>query len=309
MTTKLARPVLVTSTVALTFALTFCARAPRYRSFAAPEDAVRALTAAVTAGNLAEVTAIFGPAGQDLVDSSDPATARRNQQVFAAAVAERWRLEDRGANARILVVGHEDWPFPVPIVRDGAGWRFDTDAGREEVLARRIGRNELAAIRICRTYVRAQRLYARHGHDGKPAGLFAKTFRSDPGLHNGLYWIAASGERRSPLGDLVAAASAEGRGPARDPGQGSPFYGYYFRILTAQGPDARGGNIDYVVAGDLSRGFALVAWPAEYDVTGVMTFIVNHDGIVHEKDLGAGTGDVVRDLTGYNPDGSWAAVQ
>jgi hypothetical protein len=309
MTTTLARRFVVIASVALTVAVTSCARTPQHRTFAAPEDAVRALTAAVTAGNLAEVTAIFGPAGQELIDSSDPAAARRNQQVFAVAVAERWHLEDRGANTRVLVVGNEDWPFPVPIVRDAAGWRFDTEAGKEEVLARRIGRNELAAIRICRTYVRAQRLYARQGHDGKPAGLFAKTVRSDPGLHNGLYWNAAPGEKRSPVGDLVAAASAAGHGPARDPGPASPFYGYYFRILTAQGPDAPGGAIDYVVAGDLSRGFALVAWPAEYDVTGIMTFIVNHDGVVHEKDLGAGTDGVVRDMTRYNPDGSWATVQ
>jgi hypothetical protein len=299
----------VCAAACLSFALSSCARAPRYKSFATPEDAVRALIASVAAKNLDEVATIFGPAGRDLIDSSDPATASRNQQVFAAAVAERWHLEDRGANERVLVVGNEDWPFPVPIVRESAGWRFDTEAGREEVIARRIGRNELAAIRTCLVYVAAQRRYAREGHDGKPAGLYARTFRSDPGLHNGLYWVAGAGERRSPLGDLVAAASADAHRPRPDPRKPSPLQGYYFRIVTAQGPSARGGELDYVDKGELSRGFALVAWPAEYDVTGVMTFIVNHHGVVHEQDLGAGTDATVAAMTRYDPDGSWVAVR
>jgi hypothetical protein len=289
--------------------LTACARAPRYRSFATPEDAVRALTAAVDAGNMDEVIAIFGPEGRELAGSSDPATARRNQQVFATAVAERWYLEDRGTDERILVVGNEDWPFPVPIVRGIAGWRFDTEAGKEEVLVRRIGRNELAAIRTCLVYVAAQRRYAREGHDGKPAGLYARKFRSDAGRHDGLYWVPASGERRSPLGDLVAAASAEDHRPGPDPRQPAPFQGYYFRILTAQGPSARGGEIDYLADGELSRGFALVAWPAQYDVTGVMTFIVNQHGVVHEKDLGSGTPAAVAEMTRFDPDATWSATR
>jgi hypothetical protein len=289
--------------------LTSCSREPTGRVFATPEDAVRALTSAVKAGNLDEVVAIFGPDGQELIDSSDPATARRNQQVFTAAVAERWRLEEQGATGRALVIGNEDWPFPVPLVKDDEGWRFDTAAGKEEVLARRIGRNELAAILITRTVVAAERLYAERGHDGKPAGIYARTFRSDPNRQNGLYWPAAHGQKRSPLGDLVARAAADGHTAAADTAQPSPFYGYYFRILTAQGANARGGAKDYVVNGDMTGGFAMVAWPAQYDVTGVMTFVVNHEGVLHQQDLGPGTDATARAMPAYDPDASWTIVQ
>jgi hypothetical protein len=279
------------------------------RTFASPEDAVRALIEAAKAGALEEVVAIFGPDGQGLVDSSDPATARRNRQVFTVAAAERWELVDQGNAGKVLVIGNERWPFPVPLARDASGWRFDTAAGKEEVIARRIGRNELAVIRICRTYVAAQRLYARNGHDGKPPGLYATTFRSDPGRQNGLYWPAQRGQRRSPLGDLIAQAAEEGRASAPNRQQGSPFRGYYFKILRAQGPAATGGAKDYVVNGEMSGGFALVAWPAHYDASGVMTFVVNQDGIVREKDLGTRTDEVVRAMTLYDPDGSWEIVQ
>jgi len=253
--------------------------------------------------------AIFGPGGQALVDSSDPAMARRNQQVFSAAVAEKWRLEADGPDKRTLVIGNEEWPFPIPIVKDGDVWRFDTDAGKEEILARRIGRNELAVIRACQTYVGAQHLYATGSHDGRAAGVYAAAFRSDPGKQNGLYWPTSHGERPSPLGDLVATAAAEGRPIGGAGSQPSPFHGYYFRILTGQGSAARGGARSYVVNGDMSGGFALVAWPAQYDVTGVMTFIVNQDGTVSEKDLGPGTDQTVKAMTVYDPDPSWTAVQ
>ena len=169
-------------------------------------------------------------------------------------------------------------------MKDGNRWRFDTAAGVEEVLARRVGRNELAAIRACRTYVVAQRLYASRGHDGKPAGLYATALRSDPGRHNGLYWPVARGEKRSPLGDLIADAADDGK---------SPFHGYHFKILPPRDPS----------------GFALVAWPATYDATGVMTFLVNQDGIVREKDLGSDTSGVVGAMAIYNPDDTWGAVQ
>jgi hypothetical protein len=285
-----------------------CRKASSYRTFSTPEDAVRALVAAVKAGNLDEVVAIFGPEGQALVDSSDPATARRNREVFSAAVAERWRLDQPGANSRVLVIGNEDWPFPVPLVKDGSRWRFDTDAGKEEILDRRIGRNELAVIQICRTYVAAQRLYAERGHDGAPAGVFATTFRSAPGRQNGLYWPATPGGRRSPLGDLVAQAATEGSTIGQPQAEPSPFHGYFFRILTKQGAAADGGEKDYVVNGRMSGGFALAAWPAQYDATGVMTFVVGPDGIVREKDLGAESGAAGRQMASYNPDASWTAV-
>jgi hypothetical protein len=281
----------------------------RHRTFTSAEEAVHALAKTVKGGNLDEVRGIFGPDGQSLIDSSDPATARHNQQIFTVAFAERWRLEDTGPSSKTLVIGNEEWPFPIPLVKEGNAWRFDTAAGKEEVLARRVGRNELAVIRLCLTYVAAQRIYARQGHDGERAGLYAKTFRSDPGKHNGLYWPETRGEKRSPLGDLVAYAAQDGPAPRTDRAAPSPFHGYYFRILTAQGPAAPGGAKDYIADGKLAGGFALVAWPAQYDVTGVMTFVVNDTGVIHEKDLGVETDSVARAMSLYDPDASWASVQ
>jgi Protein of unknown function (DUF2950) len=308
MTRKTASTIAYALTAALSCAA--CSRStPQQRTFRAPEDAVRALTETTKAGNVDELVAIFGADGKELVASSDPATARKNREVFTAAMAERWRLEDQGSGGKVLVIGNEDWPFPVPLVKDGNDWRFDTAAGKEEVLTRRIGRNELAVIQVCRTYVNAQRIYAHYGHDGKPAGLYAKTFASDQGKQNGLYWPASHGQKRSPLGDLVAQAAAEGRSVGGGSAQSSPFYGYYFKILTAQGPAATGGAKDYISNGELSGGFALVAWPAQYDVTGIMTFIVNHDGVLHEQALGPDTDKVARTMTAYNPDASWSPVQ
>jgi Protein of unknown function (DUF2950) len=282
--------------------------APPHRSFAAPEEAVRALTDAVKAGNMDELRAIFGPDVQELVDTSDPATARRRREVFTAAVREKWHLVDQGTG-KTLVIGNEEWPFPVPLAKDASGWRFDTAAGKEEVLARRIGRNELTVIRICHTYVAAQRLYAKRRHDGRRAGLFAKAFQSDPGRQNGLYWPARRSQKRSPLGDLVAQATEQGTVLGKNGSQPTPFHGYYFKILTAQGSAAAGGAKDYVVNGEMSGGFALVAWPAKYDVSGIMTFIVNQDDIVRQKDLRDNSDAAARTMTVYNPDASWTTAQ
>ena len=282
---------------------------PPQRSFASPDDAVKALVEAAKAGAVDDIVAIFGPDGKELADSSDPSAARRNRDVFTVAAAEKWQVVDEGNGRRVLVVGNESWPFPVPLVKDAGGWRFDTAAGKEEVLDRRIGRNELAVIRICRTYVAAQQLYAERGHDGQPAGLYARTFGSDPGRENGLFWPSGRGQRRSPLGDLVATAAQEGRPIGSDGAQPSPFHGYYFKILTAQGPAGTGGAMDYVAEGRMSRGFALVAWPAQHGFTGIMTFVVARDGAVFEKDLGAGTDPAARAMTLYNPDASWTPVQ
>jgi hypothetical protein len=257
-----------------------------HRTFGEPHDAVQALVAAVKAGNMNELLAIFGPESQDLVASSDPATAQKNRKVFSVAVAEKWQLVDDSPTKKTLVIGNEEWPFPVPLVKDASGWRFDTAAGKEEIIARRIGQNELETIATCHAYVTAQRRYAQDGHDGNPPGAYAKTFRSDPGKHNGLYWPVKKGEKRSPLGDLLA--QAEEGGAARADREGaSPLNGYYFKILSSPG------------------GFGLVAWPAEYNVTGVMTFIVNQDGIVREKDLGPGTDAAAKKMTAYKADSSW----
>lgn len=292
--------------------LASCSRAParpEYRTFEAPEDAVRALHEAVSKGSIDDVIAIFGPEGKELIDSSDPAIARSNREVFSIAFGEQWHLVDDGPG-KTLVVGNEEWPFPVPLVREEAGgWRFDTAAGKEEIVARRIGRNELAAIRISRAYVAAQRLYAQQGHDGKRAGLYAKAFRSDPGRQNGLYWPAARGQRRSPLGELIADAAQERAPSEPERVPPSPFHGYHFKILTAQGAAASGGAKDYLVKDEMSGGFALAAWPAQYDATGIMTFVVNQDGVVYEKDLGPGTDAAARTISLYDPDPSWTIAQ
>jgi hypothetical protein len=194
-------------------------------------------------------------------------------------------------------------------VKDASGWRFDTAAGKEEVIARRIGSNELAAIDTVHAYVAAQRRYAEQGHDGQQPGVYATKFQSDPGKENGLFWPAARGRKLSPLGDLVAQAAEEGRRLGGDRAQPSPFHGYYFKILKAQGAAASGGAKSYDVNGQMSGGFALVAWPSQYDVTGVMTFIVNQEGIVRQKDLGPGSDAAARRMSVYNPDGSWQQVE
>ena len=275
------------------------------RVFDTPDEAARALIAVAKTGTLDDLIALLGPGSRELAAASDPDTARRNREVFTVAARERWHLEEHRADRRALLVGHEDWPFPVPLVRGPMGWRFDAVAGKDEVIARRIGRNELATIDTCHAYVTAQRRYAQQGHDGRAAGAYAQVFASDPGRENGLYWPTQHGQKRSPLGELVAQAAAQGRslgGAAPGP---SPFRGYYFRILTAQGASAPGGARSYVVDGVMSGGFALIAWPADYDVTGVTTFIVSHDGVVHEKDLGPKTDEVARKMRAYDPDASW----
>jgi len=201
------RQLIVCALIALTSASAAGRQSGGHRTFTTPDEAAQALIAAVKAGNMDELLKIFGPDADQLVASSDPATGRKNREVFAIAVAEKWQLADDAPNRKTMVIGNEEWPFPVPIVKDAAGWRFDTAAGKEEIIARRIGRNELAAIDTARAYVTAQRRYAQTGHDGQPAGLYAKVFTSDPGKENGLYWPAAHGQKRSPLGELVGRAA------------------------------------------------------------------------------------------------------
>jgi len=293
-------------TCAALVATVSCARAARPQSFASPEEAVAALSKAAQQETIDELLKLFGPDVNALVQSSSPVEARQNREVFVVAMAEGWHLEDE-AGRKVLVVGNEKWPFPIPLVQDGGRWKFDIAAGADEVLARRIGRNELAVIELCRKYVAAQQLYAASGHDGRPAGRYAQTLRSDPGRHNGLYWPASQGEK-SPLGALVAeAAQRDSLDPSR-PGP-QPFHGYHFAILTGQGASAPGGARDYVANGEMTDGFALVAWPAQYDRTGIMTFVINQDGVVHEKDLGPDTAKAVADLRLYDPDPSWTMVQ
>jgi hypothetical protein len=284
------------------------APAVRQTRFPTPETAVEALITANRDNDKSALLAIFGPAGAKLINSGDPVEDRRGRVRFVTAYEAAHRIELEGQDKAVLVVGREDWPLPIPLVREPAGWRFDTQSGKEEILNRRIGRNELKVIEICRGYVVAQREYAAL----KVGGLseFARQFTSAPGQRDGLYWPAKPGDAESPLGPLVADARASGyaeRKPAAVRPPPRPFYGYFFHILTAQGPSAPGGAKSYVVDNHMTQGFALIAYPAIFGDSGVMTFIVNQSGIVFEKNLGPDTARIVRGITQYDPDPSWRA--
>jgi hypothetical protein len=280
-------------------------QASKQETFASAEGAVVAMVDALAAYDEDRLVAIFGPEAPAAMSSGDPVADQRGRDLFIAAYHEQCVLVD-DEETMILHVGREDWPFPIPLVKDGAGWRFDTGAGIEELNYRRIGRNELSTISVCEAYVAAQEEYAQKGHDGKPAGIYAQKFGSDPGKQNGLYWRADPGEEESPFGELAAEASAEGYTRTSD--KPMPFRGYYFNILTAHGPSTTAGAESYLVDGEMRNGFALLAFPAEYRKSGVMTFLVDQSGIVYEKDLGEETADLAAEMQAYNPDSAWAAA-
>lgn len=276
--------------------------------FSRPEQAATSLATAVRARDTAAIEALFGPEAKDVVSSGDPVADRNGREVFAAAMAERWTLERIDGNTKELVIGHEAWPFPIPLVRDSRGWWFDTAAGRHELLARRIGRNELTIIGAMHAVVLAQREYASVGRDGAPAGAYAQQFRSDPGRHNGLYWAQESPtDPTSPIGLFAAEAAAEGYGSnaADSP---APFHGYFFHVLKKQGPDAAGGAAEYVVNGRMTGGFGLIAYPAKYGNSGIMSFLVGKDGVVYEADLGPDSLNVGRGIDSYNPGSAWKPI-
>lgn len=275
------------------------------RVFSSANEAVESLGGAVKAGDAAAIEAIFGTEAREVLASGDPVADRRNREVISIAMQQQWSLERIDSSTKELIIGDERWPFPIPLVKDSRGWWFDTLAGKDEVHSRRIGRNELAAIGVCRAYVVAQQEYAATGHDGNPAGIYAQKVRSTAGKQDGLYWETTSAdEEPSPLGALAAQASAEGYSTAGNT-QLTPFHGYFYRILTRQGADASGGEKDYVVNGNMSGGFALIAYPAEYGNSGIMTFIVGPDGVVYERDLGEQTLEVAGKIIGYSPDSGW----
>ncbi len=273
--------------------------------FASPEAAVDAMVAALREEDLAALSRILGPDSDELLDSGDPVQDRSDRADFLAAYDAQHAILEEGEDRRTLVTGANDWPFAVPLVRGDGGWFLDGQAGVEEITYRRVGENELGAIAFCRGFEAAQRDYAAEGHDGDPAGVYAFKLLSDPGLHNGLYWPVSEGEPPSPAGPFVAAAAAEGyrRSESR-----TPYHGYYYRMLYRQGTHAAGGARDYFKDGLLTEGFALLAWPADYGVSGVMTFMANQDGTVYQKDLGEDTEAVAESLDAFDPDPSWAAV-
>ena len=273
-------------------------------TFASADAAVDALVTATRNTRLADLRQILGSEGRALIWSGDRVADRVGRDKFIAAYDHGHRLEKTGATRAVLIVGSERWPFPIPLVRDGTGWHFDTSAGIQEILNRRVGRNELNVIEICRAFVVAQREYAARDPMGTGLAEFAQNFLSTPGTRDGLYWPTQPGEEDSPLGPLVANARAEGyqRTPAAQP---IPYHGYVYRMLTRQGADAPGGPRDYVVDGHMRAGFALVAFPAKYGNSGVMTFLVNQTGIVYQKDLGPDTSTVAAQLAAFDPDPTW----
>ncbi len=274
--------------------------------FPSPDAAVVALVQAVRASDTATLLRILGPDARALIASGDEVADRQSRERFVRAYDEAHRLAEVDPGTRVLTVGKDEWPMPIPLVQDPAGWWFDTARGREEILNRRIGRNELNAVQVCLAYVDAQREYYVRDPDGDALLQYAQRFRSTSGKRDGLYWDAPPDEPASPLGALVARAEAEGYLAKRPGGARIPYWGYYYRIVKAQGPHAPGGAYDYVVRGSMIGGFALVAYPAEYGASGVMTFIVNHDGIVYQKDLGPSTAATARALTHFDPDPTWS---
>lgn len=272
------------------------------KAFTSPRAAVDALVAAVKGGSTDGIIAVLGPEGRNLASSGDPVADQLARERFKTAYDEAHEIKQESDTRAVLIVGKDEFPFPIPIVAEGEGWRFDTAAGAEEILDRRIGENELSAIEVMRAYVDAQREYAEADHDGK-GPQYARRLSSSEGKRDGLYWVAAEGEAESPLGPLIAEARAEGYKKRSD--APTPYHGYLFRILTAQGKNATRGARDYVVGGRMIGGFGLVAAPAEYGNSGVMTFIVNQDGVVFQKDLGPETTRISSQMSVFDPDKTW----
>jgi Protein of unknown function (DUF2950) len=290
----------------LCFTLAASAEDSKQRTFATPEDAVVALVEAGKAADNGALRSLFGAEAEKLLVSGDPVMDQRNREVFLVAYSEQAALMAESPTRDILYVGNEDWPFPIPLVKEDSGWRFDTAAGVQEVLFRRIGRNELATIQVCRAYVEAQNEYAAKAHDGKPMGAYAQKIASTPGKQDGLFWKSEDPQHLSPLGAFAADAAAQGYKHVQ--GQPAAFHGYIFRILTG-GVSAGHAPATYVVDGEMRGGFALIASPAEYGNSGVMSFIVNQDGVVYEKDLGPETATIAGAIAEFKVDASWRQTE
>lgn len=285
-----------------------CNRSQKVKTFVSPDAAGKALVGAAKSGREDALLEIFGAGAKDTVSSGDTVQDKQALQNFAAAyeVMNRWRkLDDR---TQVLIVGADNNSFPIPLKKNDAGhWYFDTEAGKDEILARRIGGNELVTIDVCFALADAQNDYFSQRHDGGGDSQYALRFISTSGKQDGLYWQSSSAQPQSPLGPLVAFATDEGYHVQANSRQ--PFYGYYYRILTKQGSHAEGGAKDYVVDGKMVNGFAFVAYPAEYGSSGIMTFIINQDGVVYQKDLGKETSQLAMGMSEFDPDPSWSTVE
>lgn len=297
----------------LTAGLAYCgsaaaAQQPGQKAYPTAEEACKALVEAVKANDEAALLTILGPEAKEIISSGDPAEDKSHRAEFMEKYQKMHRLVVEPDGTTTLYVGAENWPTPIPLVHKGGSWYFDTAAGTQEILFRRVGRNELAVIQVCRELVDAEKEYYGQPHDGEPGGEYAQKLSSDPHKHDGLYWDAAPGEPESPIGPLLASAAAEGDAHEGDQAL-QPFQGYFFRILTRQDGKAPGGARSYIVNGKMTGGFAFLAYPAAYRSTGVMTFIVDQDGIVYEKDLGPNTHQTAKAMTGYAPDSTWRKAE
>jgi hypothetical protein len=298
--------VIKTSRVLFTAALLgLCAPAFAQEQFGTPEAAIEALVAAARSGDRNAILKVLGSDGKPVVGSGDPVADSNIRQDFVSAYDAKHAIEMEGDGTQTLVIGNDDWPFPIPLINKGGQWEFDTTAGLNEILRRRVGRNELSAIQVSLAYVQAQNEYASLDPAGAGRGVYAQRIVSRPGKKDGLYWATTEGEEPSPLGELAAQAAAEGYKPGTTP---IPYHGYYYRIITRQGATASGGAYDYLVKGKMIGGFALVAYPAEYGNSGIMTFMVNQDGIVFQKDLGPKTTKLVRKINSFSPDDTWTRI-
>jgi hypothetical protein len=279
-------------------------------TFPSAKAAADAFIHAVKTNASAALTQILGAKATDLLSSGDPARDEESRKNFIKNYDAKHALVSEGKDRVTLTVGTRDWPLPFPIVRSGGAWSFDAEAGAQELAYRRIGHNELNAMKVMRALADAQKVYAATGHDGEPAGAFAQRIRSKPGTQNGLYWDVGENEPPSPAGDLIAEATNEGaqEGATLPNGKPTPFYGYYYRVLRRQGEHAPGGEKDYVVDGRMTGGFALLAWPAEYGRSGVMTFMLSRRGKLYQKDLGEATETAIKDLRSFDPDSTWTVV-
>lgn len=277
------------------------------QTFATPEQALSALVAALQANNTNALAAVLGPGSEKLINSGDKYADEAARERFVSAYEQKHELQSGGPDRMLVDVGHNDWQFPIPIVRAGGSWHFDTAAGAEELIDRRIGDNEVQAIRTLLGVVDAQKAYyaitEKEGH-----AEYAQRLISQPGKRDGLYWPATSAADESPLGPLIETAEAEGYPGENISGKPIPYQGYYFRILKAQGPFAPGGARSYLENGRMTGGFALIAWPASYGSSGIMTFIVDQDGTVFQKDLGPDTASAAKEITAFDPDFSWTRI-
>ena len=296
-------PILAAVLLTACFPIRSMAQQPGQKTFSSPQDASNALFTAMQNNDEKALLDIFGPDGKQIVSSGDDTEDAENRANFVRRYQQMNRLVKEPDGTTVLYIGAENWPTPIPLVNQGNSWYFDTEAGKNEILYRRVGRNELSAISVCQELVAAQKEYYSTKHNE-----YAKEIFSDEGQHNGLYWKAAGSEPQSPVGPLVASAFAKDYAKSQDVAP-APYRGYYYRMLTGQGKNGPGGAKSYIVNGKMAEGFAFVAYPAEYRSSGVMTFIVNGDGVVYQKDLGEKTDVLAKAMKEYNPNSSWQKAE